>query len=167
MSNLCVQNHSVVAISYTLKADTEQILDLASPDAPLLYLHGGGFLLPAVEAALEGKFKKERVTLALAPEQGYGPYEARRVQEVPRASLETGQPLAVGMPFSIDAPGGHLSQTFYVKSIKDDVVELDGNHPLAGQTLHFDITVEFVRWPTPEERQAGRALENQYEPRKR
>jgi FKBP-type peptidyl-prolyl cis-trans isomerase SlyD len=156
MKRHLVRANKVVSISYTLTDEKGQILDVASPDTPLHYLHGAGFLLPPVEAALEGLGAKERRELVLEPAQAYGDYDARHVQEIPRAAFGDAEP-RVGMPFVLElAGGGQGGRPYFVKEVKQDVVLLDGNHPLAGRTLHFDITVERVRNAAPEELATGR-----------
>lgn len=156
MKQHLVRANKVVAISYTLTDEKGQILDAASPDAPLHYLHGAGFLLPPVEQALEGLAPKEHRALTLEPEQAYGEYEPRHLQEVPRGVFGEA-PLRVGMPFVLEAAAGEQGgRPYFVKEIKEDTVVLDGNHPLAGRTLHFDITVERIRNSSPDEVLTGR-----------
>jgi FKBP-type peptidyl-prolyl cis-trans isomerase SlyD len=143
--------HTVVSLSFTLRDERGEILDVATPDAPLRYLHGASQLLPALERALEGKVARDRLVLTLPPEQAWGPVEPRKRQEVPRSLFPAEPPLAVGMPFVLEVGGGEHARPFFVRELRGDVVVLDGNHPLAGRTLCFDLAVEAVRGASPEE----------------
>lgn len=152
-----VHPRAVVSISYALYDHEDgSLLDAATPDAPLRYVHGAGALLPAVEEALTDKKPRDVISLVLPPERAYGAHEPRRLQEVPRDLFPADLDLKPGMPFMLELAAGLHPMAFRVKKVTPDgTVVLDGNHPLAGKTLRFEITVEEVRWASPEEIKAG------------
>lgn len=138
----------VVSIDYTLTDDEGRTLDTSQGREPLAYLHGAGNIVPGLEKALEGKEVGEKVEVSVTPDEGYGQYEAGLVRNVPIRKLPQGRAQA-GQRLRLDtAAGPHI---FTVKSVRGDYAQLDGNHPLAGKTLHFKVTIVAVREPTAEE----------------
>ncbi len=155
MSNQTIITDKAVSISYILKNDEGEVLDVASPDDPMWFLQGAGSLLPAVEAALEGKKVGDTLALTLSAEEAYGEYDANKVREVPRDAFPDDFELEVGMPFMIDADGDMGDHPWFITDIEGDTVVMDGNHPLAGQGLEFEIVVEDIRDADPEELDHG------------
>jgi FKBP-type peptidyl-prolyl cis-trans isomerase SlyD len=145
---MTITKNSVVSLVYVLKDDSGEILDQSGADAPLEYLHGRGNIIPGLEKALEGKAAGESFSLTVAPEDGYGPYHDQLVAEVPRDRFPEGE-LEVGTQFEAHEDGGVHVVT--VTGIEADKVTLDANHPLAGVTLHFAVTVAGVREASEEE----------------
>lgn len=140
---------AVVAIHYTLTDEHGVTLDASAPDQPLVYLHGAGNLIAGLERELSGRRAGDRFTATIAPEDGYGEHVAAMVQQVPRDLFREDQEIEVGMRFSGNTPQGPI--TVVVAAIDGDQVTLDGNHPMAGKTLHFDVTVAAVRPATEPE----------------
>jgi len=145
--------NTVVSIDYTLRNDAGDILDQSSPEAPLSYLHGHNNVISGLEHALLGKAKADRLEASIAPAEAYGEYDAALVQAVPRAMFQGVGDIDVGMQFQTQMDGG--VQVVTVKEVNDDTVTIDGNHALAGQTLHFDVTVKGVREASQEELDHG------------
>jgi FKBP-type peptidyl-prolyl cis-trans isomerase SlyD len=146
-----VAEQTVVTIHYTLTDDKGEILDSSEgPDGgePLAYVHGAGMIVPGLEDALLGKAAGDHVKVTVAPEKGYGPRRDSLVQKVPRSEFPDGD-IEVGMRFRASGPGGARIVT--VAALDGDTVTLDGNHPLAGATLNFDVRVVSVREATPED----------------
>jgi len=143
----------VVLIHYTLKDDSGAVLDSSAGGEPLAYIQGHGNLVPGLEKALEGKQGGTNLTVTLAPADGYGIREEKLVQRVPRRSLQGAGEIKKGMQFQARADDG--MRVFTVTGIAGDMVMLDGNHPLADQTLHFDVEVVSVREATTEELEHG------------
>ncbi|MFC7520725.1 peptidylprolyl isomerase [Xanthomonas populi] len=141
----------VATIQYTLSDDTGQVLDRSTPDTPLSYLHGAGNIVPCLEQALDGKRLGETLTADVAPEQGYGPRHAQLIQQVPRDAFPTDIEVVPGVQF--EARTQQVLVT--VTDVGADHVTVDGNHPLAGQTLHFAVEVIEVREATTEELNEG------------
>ena len=120
---------------------------------PLDYIHGSGQIIPGLESALEGRSRGEEFSVVIEPENGYGNRNETLVHEVPKTEFETPDEIEVGMQFRVGDEGGTL--VMVVAGIGDDVVTLDGNHPLAGVTLSFDISIADVREATEEEIKAS------------
>ncbi len=144
-----IARDAVVLIDYTLKGDDGTIFDSSEGREPLAYLHGHGNLLAGVEAALLGKAVGDHVAVTLAPEDGYGVHEEGLVARVPRSEFPS-EEVEVGMQFRV-GPTLEQSRVVTVTELDDELVTLDANHPLAGETLHFSIGVVEVRNATREE----------------
>lgn len=144
----------VASIHYTLTDDDGRVLDKSPAEQPLSYFHGAGNIVPGLEKALAGKQEGDEFKVEVQPEEGYGPRNDQLVQEVPRAAFQGVDKVEPGMQFRAQTAGGPMLVT--VVEAGDDTVKVDGNHPLAGRTLHFDIKVDAVRESTEEEKQSGR-----------
>ncbi|MGO8828698.1 MAG: FKBP-type peptidyl-prolyl cis-trans isomerase [Steroidobacteraceae bacterium] len=144
---------SVVLIHYTLKDDSGAVLDSSAGGEPLAYIQGHGNLVPGLEKALEGRQGGNTVTVTLSPAEGYGTRDEALVQRVPKRSLQGSGEIRKGMQFQARTEGG--MRVFTVTAVAGDMVTLDGNHPLADQTLHFDVEVVSVRQATTEELEHG------------
>ncbi|HET6336250.1 MAG TPA: peptidylprolyl isomerase [Polyangiales bacterium] len=145
---MAVSAQHVISIDYTLTDDQGRTLDTSQGREPLAYLHGAGNIVPGLEKALEGQEVGATLEVSVTPEEGYGQYEAGLVRNVPVRKLPEGRAQA-GQRLRLDTSAG--PRIFTVKSIKGDYARLDGNHPLAGQTLNFKVTIVSVREPTAEE----------------
>jgi len=143
----------VVTIHYTLKDDTGTVLDSSAGGEPLAYIQGHGNLVPGLEKALEGKQGGETLAVSLAPADGYGVRDAALVQRVPKRTLQGSGEIKKGMQFQARTDDG--MRLFTVTAVVGDMVTLDGNHPLADQTLHFNVQVVSVREATSEELEHG------------
>jgi len=144
---------TVVVIHYTLKDDAGKVLDSSAGGEPLAYLQGHGNLVPGLEKALEGREGGTKLAVTLPPEEGYGKRDEALIQRVPKRSLQGSGEIRKGMQFR--AQTGEGLRVFTVSAVVGDMVTLDGNHPLADQTLHFDIEVVSVRSATAEELEHG------------
>ena len=144
---------SVVMIHYTLKDDAGKVLDSSDGGEPLAYIQGHGNLVPGLEKALEGKKDGDAVTVTLSPDEGYGTRNEALVQRVPKRSLQGSGEIRKGMQFRAQTDEG--LRVFVVTAVVGDMVSLDGNHPLADQTLHFNVEVVSVRAATEEELEHG------------
>ena len=140
-----IAQNDVVTIHYTLKDDADKVIDSSSGGEPLAYLHGHGNIVPGLERELAGKGVGDRLTVRVPAAEGYGEYDRALVQKVPRRALKGIDNLRVGLRLQ----AGHQAVT--VTHIAGDMVTLDGNHPLAGQNLNFDVEVTAVRPATEEE----------------
>ncbi|GIX43422.1 MAG: peptidyl-prolyl cis-trans isomerase [Leptospiraceae bacterium] len=150
-----VQKNTVVTIDYTLKDDNGNIIDTSQGRGPLKYLHGNGNLIPGLEKALEGKEAGESFSVTIPPEDGYGYKDEGLIQEVPRNLFDDSNGLEVGMQFQAQTEQGTYILT--IQEIKENTVVVDGNHPLAGQNLNFDINIIDVREATADELAHGHA----------
>lgn len=148
-----IAQEKVVSIHYTLKNSEGTVLDSSSGSDPLAYLHGAGSIVPGLETALEGKESGDTLSVTVEPGQGYGDRDERLVQDVPRSAFEGVGELAPGMRFQAQGPQG--TRLVVVTRVAEEVVTVDANHPLAGQTLHFEVEVTEVRDATAEELEHG------------
>jgi FKBP-type peptidyl-prolyl cis-trans isomerase SlyD len=143
----------VVTIHYTLKDEDGAVLDSSAGGEPLAYIQGHGNLVPGLEKALEGKQGGSSVAVTLSPQEGYGSRDATLVRRVPKRSLQGAGEIKSGMQFQARTEDG--MRLFTVTGVAGDMVTLDGNHPLADRTLHFDVEVVSVRAATEEELEHG------------
>jgi FKBP-type peptidyl-prolyl cis-trans isomerase SlyD len=140
---------TVVAMDYALKDDEGTLLDQSQPGQPLTYLHGHKNIIPGLESALVGKAVGDTVEVRVAPEDGYGAPNPALEQVVPRDRFQGIESLEVGMQFQASTDQGAVSVR--VVKIEDEDVSVDGNHPLAGKHLNFNVTVLELREATEEE----------------
>ena len=140
-----IADNDVVTFHYTLKGDTDEVIDSSAGGEPLAYLHGHGNIVPGLERELTGKSVGDRLQVRVPAAQGYGEYDRALVQKVPRRALKGIANLRVGLRLQ----AGHQAVT--VKHIAGDMITLDGNHPLAGQDLNFEVEITAVRPATEEE----------------
>ena len=148
-----ISANSVVLIHYTLKDDSGEILDSSAGGEPLAYIQGHGNLVPGLEQALEGKSGGNTLAVTVSPADGYGNRDETLVQRVPKRALQGSGEIRKGMQFQARTDDG--MRLFTVTGVAGDMVTLDGNHPLADQTLHFDVEVVSVRQATVEELEHG------------
>ena len=145
-----VVKHKAVSIDYVLKYDDGQVLDQSESGAPLWYLHGVGNIIPGLEAAMEGRAAGDEFQVSIAPVDAYGERDDGLCQTVSLDSFEGVDDLEIGMQFRVKTEN-EMEMIVSVIEISDESVTLDGNHALAGETLHFDVTVREVREATQEE----------------
>ncbi|MBU3663427.1 MAG: peptidylprolyl isomerase [Bacteroidetes bacterium] len=143
-----ISANKVVSIHYTLTNNEGDVLDTSSGGEPLNYIQGIGALIQGMEEGLEGKSLGDKLQLKIAPEKGYGALQMEMIQQVPISAFG-GQMVSPGMQFE----AGSEEQRFLVtvKEVSDEFVIIDGNHPLAGVELNFDVEVLEVREATEEE----------------
>jgi FKBP-type peptidyl-prolyl cis-trans isomerase SlyD len=146
----------VVELEYRLHLGDGQVIDSSAPGQPLSYLHGRGQIVPGLEGALEGLDVGEAKQVVVAPAQGYGEHDARGLQEVPRTMFPADAQLSPGMRLAAQTDSGEVIP-IGIHEVKGQTVVVDLNHPLAGKTLHFDVTVRGVRDATAEELTHGHA----------
>lgn len=144
-----IARNKVVAIHYTLRDEQGSVIDSSVERGPLAYLHGKGNIIPGLEQALAGKSAGDKLDVTVAPEQAYGVRDERLVQVIPRSRFPEGTELAPGM--QLRASGRQGPRVVTVMKVERDFVTVDGNHPLAGRTLHFSVEVAEVRKATHEE----------------
>ena len=151
-----IANNCVVAFHYTLTDDDGNEIDSSKGKEPLAYLHGHSGIIPGLERELEGKVVGDAMKVTVEPTDGYGEMNPELVQAVPREAFQGVDNIEVGMQFQAQGQGGQV-QMVVVREVSDESVTVDANHPLAGQTLHFDVSIEDVREATEEEVSHGHA----------
>jgi FKBP-type peptidyl-prolyl cis-trans isomerase SlyD len=151
-----ITKHKVVSIDYTLTDDEGVLIDSSDGHEPLRYLHGVGGIIPGLEQALEDLSVGDEFAVVIAPADAYGELEDGMRSEVPRTQFDDVDDLELGMQFRVPTDEGD-HQVVTVVEISDEAVTIDGNHPLAGATLHFEVTVRDVREATQDEIKQGYA----------
>ncbi len=137
-----VAKETVVAIEYTLKDDQGNIIDASGDRGPMEYLHGAQNIIPGLEQGVDGLVAGDTKSVLVPPQLGYGEYSEKLLQLVPLNAFGANTP-QIGMRFHAETNLGMRVLT--IKKIEGEEVTLDGNHELAGKTLHFDIKVVSVR----------------------
>jgi len=140
---------TVVTMHYTLTDDSGEVLDTSSGREPLAYLHGHGNIIPGLEAALENATAGHSASVTVDADQGYGEINKDLIFEAKREHLPDDLNLVPGERVYADTPNGPIG--FTIMSVTDTGAMLDGNHPLAGKRLHFEVEIIEVRAATAEE----------------
>ena len=146
---MTITKDKFAAFHYTLKDVNGVELDSSAGTEPLGYVHGRGYLIPGLEAQLEGKGPGDKFSCTIQPKDGYGERDERLVAELPRDRFDTDVEIEKGMQFQVMTPAGPTIVT--VIEVNGDRVKIDGNHEMAGKVLNFDIEVVEVRDTTEEE----------------
>ncbi len=143
-----ISQDTVVTLNYRMFDADDQLID--QNEEPIVYLHGGyDNILPPVEAALEGRGAGESIKVAMTPDQAFGEIEDSLVREEDVGLFPND--IEVGMMFETRDPETGETHQFRVTQIDAGKVTVDGNHPLAGKSLHFEATVLEVRAASDEE----------------
>jgi FKBP-type peptidyl-prolyl cis-trans isomerase SlyD len=148
-----IAQDSVVSMHYTLTSDAGEVIDSSSGGDVLVYMQGHGNLIPGLERELEGKQAGDKLKVRIAPVDGYGELDESLVQEVPRSAFGGVAQIEVGMQFQAQSNHGPHSVT--ITKVVGDTITVDGNHPLAGQHLNFEVEITDVRAATEEELSHG------------
>ncbi len=150
-----IEKNKVVSIHYTLKSDQGEVMDSSEGKSPLPYIHGTGQLISGLEKELEGKIKGDKVKAVIPPAEAYGEYSEEQIFIVGKDGFQGDDELEIGMQVQVDTGNGQ--SVGMVIKIEGEDVTLDLNHPLAGATLHFDVSIEEVRNASAEELSHGHA----------
>lgn len=150
--NMKITDNCVVTLQYVVKTSDGDVIDDSSEQTPLCFLQGSNFMLAAIESALYDKQKGDELTLALSPAEAYGERADALIQAVP-AEMFAGMDIDVGMSFRATTDEGE--QSVIIIDIDDTSVTVDGNHPLAGLDLVFDLKVIDVRVASAAEISSG------------
>jgi FKBP-type peptidyl-prolyl cis-trans isomerase SlyD len=154
-NTLKVADNVVVSLDYVLTLDDDSEIDRSEKDVPLEYLHGFKNIVPGLENELKGLTVGDEKVVVVQPGLGYGERDPDGLAEYPRNNFPANVNLEVGEPIMMrDKESGESFQA-YVTEVRTDTVLLDFNHPLAGETLHFQIRIAGLREPTSEELDHG------------
>ncbi len=148
-----IANEKVVVINYTLRNDDKEILDSAQ-EGDFAYLHGANNIIAGLEKALDGKSVNDEVSVSIEPAEAYGERNPEMTQVVPKEMFGAEGDIEVGQQFQAASPEGQ-EIVVTVVAVDDENVTVDGNHPLAGVTLHFEVQVVDVRDASAEELEHG------------
>jgi FKBP-type peptidyl-prolyl cis-trans isomerase SlyD len=144
-----IASNKVVTIDYTLTDDQGTVID-KSANGNFAYLHGAKNIIPGLENALAGKEVGDEVSIKIPPAEGYGERDETLKQEVSREMFQTPDEIEVGKQFHAQTPSGQQI-VITVTNVAEEKITVDGNHPLAGENLNFDVKVVDIRDASEEE----------------
>ena len=148
-----IAQNKVAIITYTLTNVNGDVLDQANEEQPFAFIAGTGNIIPGLDEALAGKTAGDVVTTTIAPEHAYGERHDELTQTVPKEMFQGVDNVEPGMQFNAQTNQGMSVVT--VTNVEGDQVTIDGNHPLAGETLNFDVKILEVRDATADELEHG------------
>ncbi len=151
---MIVATNKVVKMHYSVMDNDKNSIDNSFDGEPLIFIVGTGYLIQGLEDALQGKKAGDTLSVTVPPEQGYGERHDDLMQAVPKSMFE-GMEIEVGMQFRASTDDG--DQSVMIIDIQEEDVIVDGNNPLAGITLNFDVEILEVRDATADELEHGHA----------
>lgn len=153
--SVVIELDRIVKLTYRLLDADGRVLDERTPANPYEFMAGRGQIVAPVERAILGKTAGFRCEVHVTPREGYGDYKPDLVVDIPRTSFPADLEIEVDMKFNTQDPNGD-PMTVRVIEVSKSVVTVDGNHPLAGLELDFEVRVLDVRAASEEELQLGR-----------
>lgn len=147
----------VVLLDYMVRIESGQVVETSAGKQPIEYLHGAGQILPALERALEGLREGEQAAFSIAAGDAYGDRKDDNVVSLPKTLFPNDVKLEKGLCLYARAGGGQ-SYPITVQEVKDDMVVVDLNHPLAGERLFFEVNIRGVRPAGNQEIFSGKAV---------
>lgn len=145
---MIIRKDASVSFQYSLADKDGNALDASPIDEPLTYIHGQNKIIPGLERELEGKKINDVLIVNVEAKDAYGERQEQMVQKIPRSNFQA-QEIKVGMRFEAKTSNGAVSVV--ITEITDEEVTVDGNHPLAGKDLTFDVRIVDVRESTKKE----------------
>ncbi len=148
-----IESECVVSINFTVKDEEENVLESSPPGQPLVYLQGAGNLVQGLEKGLKGMKLGEKKTITVYPEEGFGEVDpslklkANKSQFPPEIKIEKNRVL--------ERDENGVKQRFRIIAVDGDTVYMDGNHPMAGKTLHYGVDIVSIRPATEDELENG------------
>lgn len=147
---MTISQHKVVTIHYKVTdVESGEVIDTSEGGAPMVYMHGAQNIIPGLEAALEGKAVGDEIEVTVAPADAYGEYSDERIQQVPMEAFQGVEKVEPGMAFTAQTEHGPVN--LIVTEVEEATVTVDANHPLAGKSLKFEVTISEVRDASEEE----------------
>jgi FKBP-type peptidyl-prolyl cis-trans isomerase SlyD len=151
---LTIRDDIVVGMEYTLRLDDGQVVDSSEGRGPLAFVQGKGNIIPGLEHELYGMAEGDEKEVVVTPVDGYGEFNSELLETLPRSVFPADMELEEGQGFRMRTDSGQVVVA-YINSIEGDDVVVDLNHPLAGETLHFNVKIASLREATPEELAGG------------
>jgi FKBP-type peptidyl-prolyl cis-trans isomerase SlyD len=157
MSNdkMAIEDRKVVSFHYTLSNEQGEQLETSREQDPVVYLHGYRNIVPGLENAMVGKDSGDTFKVTVEPVEAYGERDPGRVQRIPAKHFPNARKLSPGQAVSLETKRGPVQAT--IVKVGRFNIDVDANHPLAGQTLTFDVEITDVREATGEEIAHGHA----------
>ncbi|MES9904573.1 MAG: peptidylprolyl isomerase [Sedimenticola sp.] len=150
---MTIEVNKVVSLAYTLTDEQGTVID-QSTDGSFEYLHGAGNIIPGLENGLLGKKVGDKLNVEVAPEEGYGERNEEMIQSVGRDMFNPEDEINPGMQFQAQSPEGQM-MVVTVMDVNEESITIDGNHPLAGVNLNFEVEILALRDAVEEEIQHG------------
>lgn len=144
-----IENNKVVSFHYTLTNEKGETVESSRDREPMAYLHGAGNIIPGLEKALVGKMTGDQFEVTVQPNEAYGERKENGVQRIPAKHFKQAHSLQKGQRLVLQTKQGPVQVT--VVKVGRFNIDVDTNHPLAGQALTFDVEVTEVRDATAEE----------------
>jgi len=152
-----IEKDKVISIDYIMEDEDGQTLENTIESGPGEFLVGHSQLMPAIEEALVEKEMGDEVTVDLAPEQAFGEKRTELIEKVDRSKFSKDMQFEIGHQFEVPGPDGH-PEAIRVVDLNDSQITFDRNHPLAGKSLKFSVTVREVREATDLEIEHGHPM---------
>jgi FKBP-type peptidyl-prolyl cis-trans isomerase SlyD len=153
-SNVVAEN-KVISLHYTLRDEDGDVIDTSDGRGPMQFIQGAGQIIPGLEESLYGMQVGDEKQITVEPEKAYGEVDPEAFQLVPRDRFPDDMDLEEGMGFRMRDGETDEVVEVYVAEVRPTGILLDLNHPLAGETLDFQVRVEDVRPATDEELEHG------------
>ncbi|MGC1375410.1 MAG: peptidylprolyl isomerase [Anaerolineales bacterium] len=151
--DLKIEDGQVVSMDYTLHVDGE-IVDTSDGREPLEFIQGTGNIIPGLERELYGMVIGDSKKVSVAPADAYGELDPEAYADVPRAEFPDNIPLEKGIEIQVRDESNH-PMSARIDTVTDEIVKLDFNHPLAGKTLDFEVSIVALRGASPDELDHG------------
>jgi FKBP-type peptidyl-prolyl cis-trans isomerase SlyD len=147
---MTIAQHKVVTIHYKVSdSESDEVIDSSENAEPMTYLHGAQNIIPGLEQALEGKAVGDELEVVVEAANAYGERSDDRIQQVPMEAFQGMEKVEPGMAVTAQTDQGQIN--LVITEVNGDMVTVDANHPLAGKSLKFEVTVEEVRDASEEE----------------
>jgi FKBP-type peptidyl-prolyl cis-trans isomerase SlyD len=150
---MIISPNKVVVLHYAVSDSEGTLIDSSYDEEPMAIIHGSGYLIPGLDNALANHKAGDKFEVSVAADDAYGQREDGFVQTIPKEMFEGIDDLAVGAQLRATTDDGE--QTVIVVDITDEHITVDGNHPLAGIDLTFDVEIIEVRDATEQELEHG------------
>lgn len=151
---MTIAQHKVVTIHYKVSdSESDEVIDSSENAEPMTYLHGAQNIIPGLEQALEGKAVGDELEVVVEAADAYGERSDDRIQQVPMDAFQGMEKVEPGMAVTAQTDQGQIN--LVITEVNGDMVTVDANHPLAGKSLKFEVSVEDVRDASEEEMAHG------------
>lgn len=144
-----ISKGKVVQFNYVLRNSKGEEVDRSEKGEAFEYLHGASQIVAGLERGIEGLTSGDKKMVTVPPAEAYGEVNPQLKAEIDRSAFPKDMPIEPGVQFRADLEGGPM--ILRIESVNGDKVMVDGNHPLAGETLHFEVEIVSVRDATKEE----------------
>ena len=151
---MTIAQHKVVTIHYKVSdSESDEVIDSSENAEPMTYLHGAQNIIPGLEQALEGKAVGDELEVVVEAAEAYGERSDDRIQQVPMEAFQGMEKVEPGMAVTAQTDQGQIN--LVITEVNGEMVTVDANHPLAGKSLKFEVSVEDVRDASEEEMAHG------------